>query len=111
MARKLTDYRLCLYASPAYLERMGTPRSLKDLETHDFIGYVDDLIFAPELRYLDKLVRTPQVVMRSTSLIVQRDAAIDGLGLCILPCFVAATAPGLVPVIRRRAASPAASGW
>lgn len=99
VARKLTDYRLCLYAAPAYLERMGTPRSLKDLETHDFIGYVDDLIFAPELRYLDKLVRTPQVVMRSTSLIVQRDAAIDGLGLCILPCFVAATSPGLVPVI------------
>lgn len=101
VARKLTDYRLCLYATPAYLERAGTPRTLKELEGHDFIGYVDDLIFAPELRYLDKLVRAPQVVMRSTSLVVQRDATLAGLGLCILPCFVAATVPGLVPVMPR----------
>lgn len=40
VARKLADEALCLVASPAYLERAGTPRTLEDLATHSCLPFV-----------------------------------------------------------------------
>ena len=53
---KLTDYRLQLYASRAYLERHAPIRRLDDLQAHRFFGYVEELVFSPELRYLSSVV-------------------------------------------------------
>ena len=39
VARKLGTMHLVLCASPAYLERRGTPRSAKDLAAHDLLTY------------------------------------------------------------------------
>lgn len=39
VARKLADVRLVLCASPAYLCRRGTPRTVADLSGHDCLGY------------------------------------------------------------------------
>lgn len=41
-ARKLADIDLCLVASKAYLDRVGRPRTRKDLEPLDYIQYRDD---------------------------------------------------------------------
>lgn len=40
VARKLEDAALCLVASPDYLSRAGTPRSLEDLGTHTCVPFV-----------------------------------------------------------------------
>src|SRR5688572_19441774 len=40
VARKLEDAALCLVASPAYLRRAGTPRSLDDLHKHACLPFV-----------------------------------------------------------------------
>ena len=40
VARKLEDAQLVLVASPAYLARAGTPRSLDDLSGHDCVQFV-----------------------------------------------------------------------
>ncbi len=40
VARKLADETLCLVASPGYLERAGTPRTLDDLRTHACLPFV-----------------------------------------------------------------------
>ena len=39
VARKLGESRMAVVASPAYLERHGTPRNLAELQTHNRIGF------------------------------------------------------------------------
>jgi DNA-binding transcriptional LysR family regulator len=101
-ARKLTDYHLRLYASRSYLESAPEIwpeiRSVDDLARHKFVGYIDDLLYAPELDYISAVgAIDPQI--KSTNLIAQLKATVAGAGLCILPCFIARAEPQLVPVL------------
>jgi DNA-binding transcriptional LysR family regulator len=98
VTRKLTDYRLALYASQDYLDRSPPLRSREDLGRHAWIGYVDDLLFSQELMFLNSFCRNPQVVFHSTSVIAQQQAARAGLGIAVLPCYMASADPGLVPL-------------
>lgn len=96
---KLSDYRLQIYATRDYLDSHPTISTLSDLVDHRFIGYVDELSFSAELRYLDKLAPGVAVPLRSTSVIAQFCAVRRGLGLAVLPCFLGNTAPDLIPVL------------
>lgn len=51
-ARKLTDYALSLYVSKSYFETHPLIHSKEDLENHRWVGYIDDLIWTPELNFL-----------------------------------------------------------
>ncbi|PVZ10556.1 MULTISPECIES: LysR family transcriptional regulator [unclassified Pseudomonas] len=99
ITRKLTDYRLALYASPAYLKQAPPLNSGEQLGQHQWIGYVDDLLFSQELMFLDSFCRSPNVAFRSTSVLAQQFAARAGLGIAVLPNYMAATDPGLVRVL------------
>ncbi len=96
---KLCDYRLQLYATQEYLDRHPPIRSGRDLAGHRFISYVDDLAFSSELLYLANLLPNASASLRSTSVIAQYVAARQGRGMAILPCFLAAQASDLVPVL------------
>ncbi|MDU9031583.1 LysR family transcriptional regulator [Pseudomonas corrugata] len=98
VTRKLTDYSLALYASQAYLDRSPL-RSREDLARHAWIGYVDDLLFSQELMFLNSFCRNPRVVFHSTSVIAQQQAARSGLGIAVLPCYMASNDPALVPLL------------
>ena len=52
---KLTNYLLKLYAARSYLENHAPIRTVQDLASHPFIGYVDDLVLSEELRYKDNV--------------------------------------------------------
>lgn len=97
-ARKLTDYHLKLYASRTYLETASEIRDSGNLAKHKFVGYIDDLLYAPELDYLSA-VGTIDPQLKSTNLIAQLKATVAGAGLCILPYFIAKAEPQLVPVL------------
>jgi DNA-binding transcriptional LysR family regulator len=99
VTRKLTDYSLALYASQAYLDRSPPLRSREDLARHAWIGYVDDLLFSQELMFLNSFCRKPRVVFHSTSVIAQQQAARSGLGIAVLPCYMASGDPTLVPLL------------
>ncbi|MFS1286238.1 LysR family transcriptional regulator [Pseudomonas piscis] len=99
VTRKLTDYRLALYASQAYLDRAPPLRNREDLGRHAWIGYVNDLLFSQELMFLNSFCRNPQVLFHSTSVIAQQEAARSGLGIAVLPCYMAATDRQLVPLL------------
>ncbi|ALA17366.1 MULTISPECIES: LysR family transcriptional regulator [Chelatococcus] len=101
VARKLADYRLGLYAAPAYLAAHPAIAAPQDLFEHQLIGYIDDLIFTPELDYLDDIAKGLRPRLQSSNLIAQMHATIAGAGLCVLPDFMAAGDPRLVPVLRR----------
>lgn len=98
---KLADYRLQLYATRQYLERNPTISTLSDLQMHRFIGYVDELTFSTELRYLGKLAPGAAVKLRSTSIVAQFFAARQGHALAVLPSFIGNTSPDLIPVLPR----------
>lgn len=100
MARKLSDYTLQLFASAAYLDQRGMPQALPDLATgHRFVGYIPDLIYAPELRYLDEIHGglTPQ--FRSSSINAQHQLIAAGVGLGVLPSFIGHSDPSLRVVL------------
>lgn len=85
----LTDYQLGLYASQAYLDRAGLPGSVAALSGFELVGYVDDLIYAPELRYLDELHPSLRPSIASSSIQAQREILLAGGGIGVLPCFMA----------------------
>ena len=99
IAWKLCDYRLRLYGAKSYLDRHAPISSTDDLNSHDFISYIDDLIQLPELRFLDQIIKAPHVVFRSTNVMAQYNAALDGIGLSIIHCFMADQDSRLIPVL------------
>ncbi|MHA7868046.1 MAG: LysR family transcriptional regulator [Salipiger thiooxidans] len=102
LARKLADYNLHFFASPDYLERHGMPMSLADLQDHRLVGYIADMLFSPEVRFLEELGLRRLVRFASSSMAAQREAIREGAGLGILPRFMALNDPGLVPVLTDR---------
>lgn len=96
---KLSDYRLRLYASRKYLDGNPAIRSARDLASHRFIGYVEELSFSAELRYQHEIAPDAFLPLRSTSIVAQYMAARQGRGLAVLPCFLAVDAPDLVPLL------------
>ncbi|MEX1147017.1 MAG: LysR family transcriptional regulator [Sphingomonadales bacterium] len=99
IAWKLADYSLRLYGAPAYLDAHPPIRTPDDLAGHDFIGYIDDLLQMPELRFWESLVREPNLVFRSTNVMAQHNACADGVGLALLHSFMAKDDSRIRPVL------------
>ncbi|WP_426023616.1 LysR family transcriptional regulator [Brevundimonas sp. PWP3-1b1] len=95
----LTPYQLALYASPAYLARRGAPETVDDLPGFDIVGYIDDLIYAPELRYLDEVRPGLTPHLGSSSIRAQREIIASGGGVGVLPCFLAEGLERVLPSI------------
>ena len=102
--RKLTDYELGLYASPGYLAAQGTPVERADLKTHRLIGYVGEMIYAPELDYIPLIGKDLQPSLTSANLLAQHAMTVAGHGLCVLPRFLALNDPRLVRVMEESVA-------
>ncbi len=96
---KLCDYTLSLYATPGYLARHAPILRREDLRGHRFINYVHELAFSAQLLYLDEIVPGANSPLRSTSVLAQYQATLQGQALAILPCFMAAGDARLVPVL------------
>jgi len=98
-SRKLIDYSLSLFASKQYLEDTFVPTTLEHLSDHRIIGYIDDLIFMPELDYLPEISKFLQPKLSSTSVVAQMESTKAGAGICILPTFMAINEPDLVHIL------------
>lgn len=94
-SKRVGSVAMHLYCSPAYMRRRGTPQTLADLADHDFVGYIEELLTIDAVRWLDDLVEKPRMVFYSNSILAQCNAAIGGLGIVMLPTFVASGAHGL----------------
>jgi DNA-binding transcriptional LysR family regulator len=95
IAAKLTDYRLGVYASRAYLAATGPVTSVDALIRRRLVGYVPDLIYAPELRYLAEVDERLEPAIRSSSITAQARLIASGAGCGILPCFLGDATPDL----------------
>lgn len=84
IVRKLTNYHLGLYGNVA----TTTVEDVSEISKHHIVGYVPDLIYAPELRYLDEIASSPVATLTSTSVNAQAQMVRCGAGIGILPCFI-----------------------
>lgn len=96
---KLCDYRLKMYATRKYLEQASSISQLDDLWQHPLISYVRNLVWSEQLNYLDSILHDVTPRYSSTSVVAQYMAALEGMGLAILPCFLARHSTELVPVL------------
>ncbi|WP_246792267.1 LysR family transcriptional regulator [Burkholderia perseverans] len=96
---KLCDYRLRLYGTREYLARHPVSARLAELREHVFLNYVNDLVFSPELLYLERVIPGAHSNLSTTSIVAQYHAALQGTALAILPCFMAEPDPRLVAVL------------
>lgn len=96
---RLTEYRLFVYGSRKYLENFPKITCRSDLKNHQFVGYIDELVFTRGLDYLSEIESDLKARLQYSSLHAQMEAAISGYGLCVLPAFIAHGRPELVPVL------------
>jgi DNA-binding transcriptional LysR family regulator len=97
--RKVGAFRLALFSSERYLARRGRPATRAELQDHDFVDYVDDLVAISPVHWLLEVLTPSNVVFRSTSMAAQQTAVATGAGIGLLPLFSAKTNPALVPVL------------
>ncbi|MCC6611694.1 MAG: LysR family transcriptional regulator [Burkholderiales bacterium] len=106
VARKLAANRSVLCASPAYLRRHGTPRRIEDLGKHQCVLFP---ALAPKGVWTfrrDKRKYSVQVdgVLETDEMNAVRAAVAAGLGVGVLPLYMAADAlrqRQLVPLLRQ----------
>ena len=89
VSEKIGEFALFLYASHDYLEQHGMPATIDDLKDHHFVGYIDELIMISAVRWLSDVLRNQETRFRSTSLVAQYHATASGMGVGMLPTFVA----------------------
>jgi len=96
VARFLCTAGSSLYASPAYLQRFGRPDNVEDLRGHELIAYGKSLSAVPYARWMEAHVGGARVALRISQVAEMVPAALQGVGLALLPCGLADTEPGLV---------------
>jgi len=99
VSRKLTDYRLRLYASKDYLARHGPIAELPDLAGKTLVTYVADLIYSPVLDYFSGLEKYTARRYECASVVAQLEAVRAGVGVGILHDYAVRQFPELQAVL------------
>jgi len=107
VARRLTDYSLGIYASPAYLAQRGAPADVGELSQHRLIGYVEEYAFSTALDYVRELFGGVPTHFEAASAVTQLEALRAGVGLGVAHDFIARRFPDLVRVLPERRATRA----
>jgi DNA-binding transcriptional LysR family regulator len=88
IVKRLAATRRVLVASPEYLKRFGTPKSLSELGQHRGVIYSNRGAGDWRFRVGRKFVTLrPDTAMRVNNGVLMRDAAAAGLGIALLPTF------------------------
>ena len=97
--KKTGEFKVSLFVAETYFDDRDRPTTLRELETHTFVDFIEELVHVQENRWLSDILRPKQTTFRSTSLVAQYMCALDGQGIAMLPSFVAAHNPDLVAVM------------
>ena len=68
---------------------------LTDCRRHNWIAFADHFAIARALKWLDEHVARERIVYKVNTLVGLAEASAGGVGIALLPCFVAAAVPGL----------------
>jgi len=102
--KKLIDINYHIYGSTKYLEQIGHPKTLQELNKHNFISYgkgAPSPVFNPDwalkLGVKDNKKRKP--VMKVNSIYGLLLAVQSGVGLAALPDYITISVPNIVKVL------------
>jgi DNA-binding transcriptional LysR family regulator len=98
LSEPLTGYSLRLYQSKAYAAEHSPIRTVEDLGAHSLIFYVESLLSVAELD-LARNFAGLAVGFASTSVAAQVEATRRGIGVGLLPSFLAEPLDDLTPVL------------
>lgn len=87
--RKVADVAWAIYGAKTYLKGKAPPRSKAQLAKHAVIGFGTRATQLLAAQWLQAAVPETAIVYRTNSLINQLTAAKDGIGLALLPCYLA----------------------
>lgn len=96
--RKAGVMASAVYAAESYLRAHPAPPDAP-LRGRRFITWDSSFSHLPAARWFDEQVADKTSMLATTSLVTQLSAVHAGLGLAVLPCFIAAQQPGLVEVL------------
>lgn len=100
VTQKLTDYELYLYTHETLVQSVK-PKSLQDLRHFNLVSYVPDLVYAPQLKFIEETALSQLSALRSTSINAQHQMLVNGAGVGILPKFIAEHQTGLVRLLQQ----------
>ncbi|WP_321391531.1 LysR family transcriptional regulator [uncultured Desulfuromusa sp.] len=90
VSRKLATSRMVMCASPQYLEKHGTPKTLEEISRHEFIGYsyvpTGDIWTFKSVNVTEGLKVNPRLRVNNGD--TCRLAALQGLGIIVQPSFI-----------------------
>lgn len=98
LCQKVIDYRLHLYASQEYLARMPVFRCFEDRADHVLVSAVAD-VAGSRIDFLGEYESCWRSRYECANLAGQVEAVRAGVGVAVLPCYVANLFPGLKKVI------------
>ena len=99
ISRKLTTYRLGLFAKKEYLQGRPEINNEADLSKHWMISYIENMIFDPSLKFMDEYFPRIKPNLKCSTVIAQRNAVLSACGIGIIPYFLLISKQGLVPVL------------
>lgn len=95
IARHVGDFRANLYASSAYLDRAGRPRTPREVADHAFVGNADPERLMAPLHNMGIPVRAESFVMSSDSGVVAWELVKSGYGISMQPEALGEAEPGI----------------
>jgi DNA-binding transcriptional LysR family regulator len=107
VGRRIADIAHAIYGSRAYLSRHED----EDLSAHDWIALDDALASTVIGRWIHENLRAAHITCRVDALPTMRDAALAGLGLALLPCYLGDPASGLRRLTPKTLAEPRSALW
>jgi DNA-binding transcriptional LysR family regulator len=89
VAQRLPDIAWATYCSRAYAEDHGLVASLRDLAAHAIVGLDGPMARIPQFLWLTNQAPNARISTRSNNLSNFMSAVKAGLGIGMLPCFIA----------------------
>jgi DNA-binding transcriptional LysR family regulator len=95
ICKRLCDVGWSLYAAESYLARAGAPKAPTELRERDVIGFDETMAHSPGGAWLEEHAAGARIAMRCNSIVSALKASKAGIGIAVLPCFLAEAEPGL----------------
>ncbi|MEE9454372.1 MAG: LysR family transcriptional regulator [Paracoccaceae bacterium] len=100
IAKKVTEVAATFYATPDYIEKIGHPKSLKEMQGAEFINYEDSDNFS---KFLTSMGGDPDEIsfpIIAENNMIAWELVKSGLGICVWDCKIADAEPLVVRVFR-----------
>jgi DNA-binding transcriptional LysR family regulator len=96
IVRSLTSFKLRIYATRQYLQKSPPIQEIHDLKNHRLIS---SIFSVPEFRLIEEVLPDAHASLRLKSINAQLAAVEAGLGIALLPSFMAASREHLTPIL------------